>query len=81
MEVLTLKQLGQFTAPIIFLNVGGYFNPLLQMLDKAIEEHFMLPQHRMMYVVANQAEEVMAAIEKAPTWEAGAINFIKEKIG
>ena len=28
------------------LNVNGYFDPLLEMLDRATREHFIFPEHR-----------------------------------
>ena len=40
MEAITLKRLGIFTKPIIILNLDGYYDPLLAMLDRSIEEGF-----------------------------------------
>ena len=34
MEAITLKRLGIFTKPIIILNLDGYYDPLLAMLDR-----------------------------------------------
>ena len=38
LEIITWKQLGIYLKPIVILNINGYFTPLLNMLEKAIEE-------------------------------------------
>lgn len=40
-EVLTLKQLGRHNKPIAVFNVGGYYDDLRTLLDKAVEGKFM----------------------------------------
>jgi uncharacterized protein (TIGR00730 family) len=45
-EVLTWNQLGIIHKPIGLLNLGGFFNALLQMLDHAVAEKFLRPEHR-----------------------------------
>ena len=40
-EVLTLKQLGRHNKPIALFNVGGYYDGICSLMDKAIEGHFM----------------------------------------
>ena len=40
-EVLTLKQLGRHNKPIALFNIGGYYDDLLALIDKAIEGRFM----------------------------------------
>jgi uncharacterized protein (TIGR00730 family) len=51
-EVLTWLQLGIHAKPCGLLNVAGYFDPLLAMLDRAVEERFLRPQHRALLQVA-----------------------------
>lgn len=41
MEILTWKQLQRHTKPIIIVNEGGYWTPMLEMLDKIVEGRFM----------------------------------------
>jgi hypothetical protein len=45
-EVLTWAQLGIHARPVGLLNVDGYFSPLIAMLDHAVAEGFMKPDHR-----------------------------------
>jgi hypothetical protein len=52
-EILTWNQLGIINKPIGLLNIGNYFDPLLQMLDHAVAEKFLRPEHRGMLLVDN----------------------------
>lgn len=63
MEAITAKQLGLIHVPIVILNVNGYFDSLLSMLNRAVEEHFMRPEHKSLWSVVNTADEVLPAIE------------------
>ncbi len=67
-EAITWKRLGLLTCPIIVVNIDGYYDPLLQMLNRAVEEKFMNPKHADMWTVVNNVDEVMDAIRNAPAW-------------
>jgi len=45
-EVLTWAQLGIHRKACGVLNVGGYYDPLLQMADRALSEGFVREMHR-----------------------------------
>ena len=45
-EVLTWSQLGLHQKPCGLLNVEGYYSPLLQMFDQAVEERFLKAENR-----------------------------------
>lgn len=68
LEIITWKQLGLYFNPIIILNTGGYYNPLIQMLSQAIEETFMRPEHGNMWLVAQTPEEAIELLETANDW-------------
>lgn len=74
LEAITLKRLGLFTKPIIIINVHHYYDPLIEMLDRCVEEHFMSAQHRTMWTVIENPAEVVEAIQHAPVWDAQAIH-------
>ena len=69
LEIITWKQLGLYLNPIIILNINGFFDPLLQMLDKAIEERFMRQQHGDIWKVANTPEEALQLVYNTPVWD------------
>jgi uncharacterized protein (TIGR00730 family) len=75
LEAITLKRLGLYLNPILLVNTRGFFNPLLDLLGHAIEEHFMDERHAQMWEVVDQPEEVPDALIRAPAWGAEARSF------
>lgn len=75
LEVITWKQLGLYLNPIVILNTKGYFNPLLEMLDKAVKENFMRVQHGSIWQVANTPEEAIEFIRTTPIWDVSIRKF------
>ena len=49
-EIVTWRQIGFHSKPFAFLNVAGYYDPLLALADHAVTEGFLGPQHRAMLV-------------------------------
>ena len=68
-EVITWKQLGLFLKPIVILNVGGYYDPLLAMLESAARGHFMRPEHLKLWRVARDADEAVEEVLTTPLWD------------
>ena len=66
LEIITWKQLGLYSKPIIILNTCGFFNPLLEMFDRAIGNRFMRPVHRSLWSVAATPEEALQLAETTP---------------
>ena len=50
-EMLTWNQLHIIEKPVGILNIGGFFDPMLAMLDNAVDEKFLRPEHRGMLLV------------------------------
>jgi uncharacterized protein (TIGR00730 family) len=75
LEAITLKRLGLYLNPILLINTRGFFDPLLELLARAIEERFMDERHARMWEVVTQPEEVPEALNRAPVWDAGARSF------
>ena len=68
LEIITWKQLGLYLNPIIILNVDGYYDPLLDMLHKAVDEHFMRPQHTGIWRVATTPAQAVEMAYNTPRW-------------
>ncbi|WP_373649414.1 TIGR00730 family Rossman fold protein [Schlesneria sp. DSM 10557] len=79
-EAITLKRLGLYLNPIVLVNTRGYFDPLIEMMSRAVEERFMSERHGAMWQVVQTAEEVLPAIKSAPQWPADAITFAAQNI-
>jgi len=60
LEMITWRQLGRHERPIIFLNVAGFFDPLIRHFDGAIESGFVRPELRSLYSVAGSVDEALA---------------------
>lgn len=75
LEVITWKQLGIFTKPIIIVNINGFYDPLIAMLNRAIEQNFMRELHRDIWIVVQSASEVVGAIQNAPHWDENVRKF------
>lgn len=58
-EVLTWGQLGLHTKPCGLLNVRGYYAPLLEFFDSAIDHGFMRPPHRTMILVETDPDALL----------------------
>ena len=58
-EVWSWAQLGIHRKPCGILNVKGYYDPLLKLLDWMVEEGFLRPQQRAMVLVATTAEDLL----------------------
>jgi uncharacterized protein (TIGR00730 family) len=68
-DALTLAQLEQYRKPVGLLNVEGYYDPLLLMLDRMVEHGFLRPANRGLCISAPTVPELldaMAAYEHRP---------------
>ena len=75
LEIITWKQLGLYLNPIVILNTNGFFDPLLDMLTRAIDENFMRRQHGEIWHVATTPEEAVKLIYTVPVWDASIRKF------
>lgn len=50
-EVVTWAQLGLHSKPCALLNINGFYDPLLHLVNHAIEERFIKPKQRELIVV------------------------------
>ena len=69
MEIITWKQLGLYTDPIVILNTRAYFNPLKAMLERAVEEKFMREIHRNLWSIADTPRQAADLIRNTPQWD------------
>jgi uncharacterized protein (TIGR00730 family) len=65
-EAWTWTQLGLQRKPSGVLNVGGYYDPLLEFLDRATAEGFLPRPHRSLLLVDEDLERL---IERLEGWE------------
>ena len=58
-EVFTWLQLGLHLKPVGLLNVAGFYNPLLRLLDHMRDEQFLTPAHHAMLAVERDPESLL----------------------
>ncbi|MDH8702275.1 uncharacterized protein (TIGR00730 family) [Dysgonomonadaceae bacterium PH5-43] len=69
LEIITWKQLGLYNNPIVILNINGYYNDLLNMLNRAAEEKFMHLRHTSIWSLANTPDQALEIVLENSTWE------------
>jgi len=62
-EVWKWAQLGMHEKPCGLLNIAGYFDPLLECLDRAVTEKFVREVHRSMVIVESDPRALLAKFE------------------
>jgi uncharacterized protein (TIGR00730 family) len=63
-EVVSWRLLGLHQKPCGVLNVGGYFNGLLQFLDYAVAQQFIKPAHRANILVEQYPAQLIEQLER-----------------
>jgi len=61
-EILTWKQLGLHNHPVLIVNIGGYWDPLIALIRHAAEQGFVRPQHARLFQEVAGVKEVLPAL-------------------
>jgi len=61
-EILTWRQLGLHDKPVALLNIGGYWDPLLALMDRIIAEGFAGAESRRLFTVIDSPEAVLPTL-------------------
>jgi len=62
-EIYTLKQLGQHSKPIGFLNTDGYYDDLMGVLKTIVEKGFMKEECLQMFYIEEDVKHLMDMME------------------
>jgi len=63
LEVLTLRQLGYHTKPVVFINTNNFFNYLFKQFEVSFSELFAKEIYRELYFSANNPEDAIKHIQ------------------
>ena len=66
LEMVTWKRMGIHGKPIVFANIGGYFDLLLAQFELAIQKKYARPDDRILYAVADSTKAILTMLEGAP---------------
>jgi hypothetical protein len=64
METITWGQLGIHQKPVGLLNIAGYYDPLLTMIDRGVEEGFIIPRYQSLFVASSGVDDLFDLIRK-----------------
>lgn len=66
-EVITWKQIGLHDKPIVVVNIGGYWDHLMNLIEGLGREGFMRSSYDHLMQVVDSVDAVPAALKAAPT--------------
>jgi hypothetical protein len=62
-EIITWRQLNLHQKPIIVLNINGYWEPLIFLMEQIIQHKFARPEHGKLITVLNTVDDVLDFVE------------------
>jgi uncharacterized protein (TIGR00730 family) len=61
-EIMTWAQLGRHRKPMVFANIGRFWDPMLALIEHMKAEGFLHSQHLVQPLIVNNAEAIVPAI-------------------
>lgn len=61
-EMMAWRKLHLFDGPVVILNINGFYDPLLQWLQRTVDEKFTQPRHNLPWLVASTPKEAIDLI-------------------
>lgn len=74
-EALSLKRLGRFFAPIVFVNTNGFYTSLDTWLKSTVDEKLMRDAHLDMWYLADDVEDAFNYLQQGHEWPRDAVKF------
>ena len=65
-EILTWKQLQLHDKPIVIADVGGFWKPLVGLIDNLVAENYAKAENRALFSVVDTVEDVLPTLEAMP---------------
>ncbi|MGO4438591.1 TIGR00730 family Rossman fold protein [Rhizobium sp. RAF56] len=63
-EIMTWAQLGQHEKPMVFANINGFWNPMMELIRHMTEAGFVHTAHRVQPLVIDAVSDIVPAIRK-----------------
>ncbi len=57
-EILTWRQLGLHDKPILLVNINGYWDSLMSMIDRLMSDNFARMEHRSCFSAVERIEDL-----------------------
>ncbi|MEN0076955.1 MAG: TIGR00730 family Rossman fold protein [Paracraurococcus sp.] len=71
-EIITWRQLGLHDKPVIILDINGWAQPFLALVESLIDQGFVDPSNRRLYAVAPDVPAALGLLQAAPLPETAA---------
>ncbi len=62
-EIIVGRSLGCHNKPIVLLNIAGYYDPMLAMIEHGITAHFIRPKARKLFHATADIDDALAHID------------------
>lgn len=79
-EIMTWGQLGRHKKPMVFANIGGFWNPMLELIKHMADEGFIHTAHLVRPMIIDKIEDIVPAIIKAGRSSRGGDAAVLEKM-
>ena len=63
-EIMTWAQLGRHHKPMVFANINGFWNPMMELIRHMSDEGFVHTEHLVQPMLIDRIEEIVPAILK-----------------
>ncbi|AYG68114.1 MULTISPECIES: TIGR00730 family Rossman fold protein [unclassified Rhizobium] len=63
-EIMTWGQLGRHEKPMVFANINGFWDPMMELIRHMTEEGFVHTAHRVQPLVVDKIADIIPAIRK-----------------
>ena len=61
--------------PIVLVNTKDFFSPLIDLLQRCVDERFLDVRHLKMCTIVSKPDEVLEAIRTSEVWPSDARSF------
>jgi uncharacterized protein (TIGR00730 family) len=65
-EIVTWKQLGIHDKPVVLVNVAGYWDPLVRLVEHQAEAGYVRAAHRELFQVVETVDQIFETVAAAP---------------
>lgn len=63
-EILAWRQLKIYTGPVVVININGFYDLMLQQLDRMVSDGFLRAENRTLLIIVNTVDEALNTINE-----------------
>ena len=79
-EIMTWGQLGRHRKPMVFANIGGFWNPMMELIKHMSSEGFIHTAHLVKPLVIDEVADIVPAVIKAAKTASEGDSAVLEKM-